>query len=389
MTEGIEIGGETLGTGRGLAALPGELDILPKIVCIFAFAILCLVLAPRLVNASPEQTYTVSPGDSIAKIANHFGVGQRDLMEANDIRDARALRPGRQLVIPDELRHGSRGYVIKPGDTLARIAQRFKVSVSELQEFNRLGEGEHLRVGRILLVPDSMAPRGGGRGAGRRTPVTLVRWQTGDSAKVFLTNQSGSVNQRGRAVLSALAGARPSPSASKKKGKGPSRKLLHPRLVQLLGRVAERYPGRSIHVVSGYRPYQKGNVRNSMHTKARALDFRVEGISNRELYDLIRAFPKTGTGYYPNSTFVHLDVRDKSVTWIDYSRPGESAKYRKPNSEGDIEALSDFESAAEDPPDPGVKEVPSFFPNEATGAEGETAPLSGEVPPPEDPKTSE
>src|SRR4029078_12850254 len=38
----------------------------------------------------------------------------------------------------------------------------------------------------------------------------------------------------------------------------------------------------------------------------------------------------TGCGYYPNSSFVHLDVRDPGaghVTWIDASGPGESPRY--------------------------------------------------------------
>ena len=33
-------------------------------------------------------------------------------------------------------------------------------------------------------------------------------------------------------------------------------------------------------------------------------------------------------GYYPNSSFVHLDVRKSaSAFWIDYSGPGENAQY--------------------------------------------------------------
>ena len=43
---------------------------------------------------------------------------------------------------------------------------------------------------------------------------------------------------------------------------------------------------------------------------------------------LRRNFQKVGVGYYPNSSFVHLDVRkDRSAFWIDYSGPGERAVY--------------------------------------------------------------
>ena len=58
--------------------------------------------------------------------------------------------------------------------------------------------------------------------------------------------------------------------------------------------------------------------------KGLACDFRVEGVKTTELRDYLRAtFDKVGVGYYPNSTFVHLDVRkDRSAFWIDYSGPG-------------------------------------------------------------------
>jgi hypothetical protein len=39
-------------------------------------------------------------------------------------------------------------------------------------------------------------------------------------------------------------------------------------------------------------------------------------------------FKNVGVGYYPNSSFVHLDVRrGSSAFWIDYSGPGQTALY--------------------------------------------------------------
>jgi hypothetical protein len=63
--------------------------------------------------------------------------------------------------------------------------------------------------------------------------------------------------------------------------------------------------------------------------KGLACDFRVEGIKDTELRDYLRrSFDKVGVGYYPNSSFVHLDVRkDRSAFWIDYSGPGDRAVY--------------------------------------------------------------
>jgi hypothetical protein len=63
--------------------------------------------------------------------------------------------------------------------------------------------------------------------------------------------------------------------------------------------------------------------------KGLACDFRVVGIANTQLRDYLRrTYQKVGVGYYPNSSFVHLDVRkDRSAFWIDYSGPGERALY--------------------------------------------------------------
>ncbi len=46
------------------------------------------------------KTYTVQQGDSVWRIANRFKVGQDSLMRANGISDARKIKPGMSLVIP-------------------------------------------------------------------------------------------------------------------------------------------------------------------------------------------------------------------------------------------------------------------------------------------------
>lgn len=113
---------------------------------------------------------------------------------------------------------------------------------------------------------------------------------------------------------------------------------MDPRLIRLIYQVGRHYDGKRIEVVSGYR-HPKVAVRNpkSPHKIGRACDFRVRGVSNAELRDYLRReFKNVGVGYYPNSSFVHLDVRDKrSAFWIDYSGPGENSSYSD-DPEGDL-----------------------------------------------------
>lgn len=79
-------------------------------------------------------------------------------------------------------------------------------------------------------------------------------------------------------------------------------------------------------VVSGYRPASVG----SFHASGKALDFHIDGVSNEALVAFCKTLPDTGCGYYPNSSFVHMDVRPPGtghVQWIDASGPGESPHY--------------------------------------------------------------
>jgi uncharacterized protein YcbK (DUF882 family) len=115
------------------------------------------------------------------------------------------------------------------------------------------------------------------------------------------------------------------------------------RLAQLIYEVAQHFEFRKVLVVAGYRApriaREKGNPK-SPHKKGVACDFRIEGVPNTDLRDFERTLPHVGVGYYPNSDFVHLDVdpsrKRHSAFWIDYSRPGERARYSH-NPEADLE----------------------------------------------------
>jgi uncharacterized protein YcbK (DUF882 family) len=110
---------------------------------------------------------------------------------------------------------------------------------------------------------------------------------------------------------------------------------MNPRLVKLLYQTGKHWPGHRVEVVSGYRSPKVAKNPHSPHMKGLACDFRIEGVKAAELRDYLRrTYEKVGVGYYPNSSFVHLDVRkDRSAFWIDYSGPGERAIYSENPSE--------------------------------------------------------
>ncbi|MBX3251665.1 MAG: DUF882 domain-containing protein, partial [Myxococcales bacterium] len=102
------------------------------------------------------------------------------------------------------------------------------------------------------------------------------------------------------------------------------RRRIHPGLLVRLQALADRWPDRSFVIVSGHRP----NARpTSRHRFGRALDLQVEGVDRFEVASFAQTLAHTGVGYYPNSTFTHVDVRERPAYWVDRSGPGEPPDY--------------------------------------------------------------
>jgi hypothetical protein len=99
---------------------------------------------------------------------------------------------------------------------------------------------------------------------------------------------------------------------------------LHPGLLVRLQAIADRWPTRDLVIVSGHRPTAR---RTSRHRFGRALDLQVDGVERAEVAAFAQTLASTGVGYYPNSTFTHVDVRETSVYWVDRSGPGERPDY--------------------------------------------------------------
>lgn len=119
-------------------------------------------------------------------------------------------------------------------------------------------------------------------------------------------------------------------------------RAVDPRLYESLSVIQDHF-GKRLELVSGFR-FQENE--GSRHYHASAADFRIEGVSNRELYDFAESLDVggMGIGIYPRADFVHVDWRapgEPSYRWTDRSppdgsspgkRPSRKARSRKPNS---------------------------------------------------------
>ena len=122
-------------------------------------------------------------------------------------------------------------------------------------------------------------------------------------------------------------------------------RIVNPRLIAMLDEVTRHFGGRRVEMISGYRPSNNPQA-GSRHAHARAMDYRIAGVTREALRDFAQTLPLAGVGYYPNSVFVHMDVRDRdegSARWTDYSSHGETPRYGHwPPRDEDVSRESEF-----------------------------------------------
>ncbi len=275
-------------------------------------------------------------------------------------------------------------HVVQRGHTIEAIAHRYHVSVKAILEANHLKDSRHLRVGETLLIPGVEHSSGAGHGA-NDGPAARSRREAGEEepARKSPANDANDKKRPRRAGAHGAAGAAleeaPEPRPHHVEGDGETvhavrlgeefrirvrdlhghipgtaihafERLMRqgnathppdPRLVALVAIVSNHFGGKPIEVVSGYRPYSPTQYTpHSNHNYGKAIDFRIRGVRNEALRDFCRTLRSAGCGFYPNSTFVHLDVRETKAYWVDWSHPGEPPKYDKADVAAD-EGTSD------------------------------------------------
>ncbi len=174
-----------------------------KFVAVLAVAVLMLgasstLFVPRAHAAAPDPApvadggiYVVRAGDTLNSIAARFGVSPGALARANGIANPNLIYLGQRLVVPGSAApapaagqqtapapSASGGvYIVRPGDTLAKIAARYGTSVAALMRANGIRNPNLIWVGQRLVIGSggttpkpAPAPSGG---AGRWIDVNL------------------------------------------------------------------------------------------------------------------------------------------------------------------------------------------------------------------------
>ena len=104
----------------------------------------------------------VKPGETLSEIAERYGTSVNRLMQLNGLRDAKDLQAGSRLQMPGgggraaasgHSVGGTAPYTVKPGETLSELAERYGTNVDRLMQLNGLRDAKGLQAGSQLQVP--------------------------------------------------------------------------------------------------------------------------------------------------------------------------------------------------------------------------------------------
>lgn len=96
--------------------------------------------------------YIVKEGENIEQIANRFNLSISDLQSVNSI-NLNSINPGDEINIPFILSQDFIYYVIEQGETLKNIADKSNVELEILAHLNGLDINDYIYPNQTIIVP--------------------------------------------------------------------------------------------------------------------------------------------------------------------------------------------------------------------------------------------
>jgi LysM repeat protein len=110
--------------------------------------------------------YVVKPGENISVIANKYSVSMESVIALNGFKNATMLQAGKKIKIPNM---NGIPYTVRKNDSVSRIAEREKIPENAILDANDLSSDE-IFVGQVLFLPGARMNSAEYTAAIRRTP---------------------------------------------------------------------------------------------------------------------------------------------------------------------------------------------------------------------------
>lgn len=124
-----------------------------KLLTLVAAVLLSSMIGTNTYASS--NTYTVKKGDSLSSIAKKHNLTVKDLMSYNGLKNDKIFVNQKLVVKKKTVKKVSAKkpatYKVKKGDSLSKIATKYKVSVAKLKKWNKL-KSDQIFVGQKLIV---------------------------------------------------------------------------------------------------------------------------------------------------------------------------------------------------------------------------------------------
>ncbi|MCK7436469.1 LysM peptidoglycan-binding domain-containing protein [Enterobacter cloacae] len=107
---------------------------------------------PREKSTQEPIDYIVMSGDSLSKIAERYKTSTDEIAKNNNIKDVSKLFPGQHLTIYGVNTNSPSAYIVSPGDTLAKIAAQNGTTVDELARENNISDPNKIYPGQSIFI---------------------------------------------------------------------------------------------------------------------------------------------------------------------------------------------------------------------------------------------
>jgi LysM repeat protein len=113
---------------------------------------------PDTAHASEPFCHVVKPGETLTQIAQRYGIPVETIVEVNNLWNPNTIYPGQCILIPQISANCEFSHTVKRGEYLKLIAARYGVSVAALVQANGLRNPNLIYTGQRLKIPCTSAP---------------------------------------------------------------------------------------------------------------------------------------------------------------------------------------------------------------------------------------